>query len=200
VEGVHADDDPEESVMRKIFVFMMTSLDGYYAGPDDEIDWHNVDEEFNQFAAEQLDEVDTLLFGRVTYEGMASWWPTAMAKETDPIIAEKMNDIAKLVVSTTLDSADWANSRLIKGGVADELARLKQEPGKDIAIFGSSVLAASLLREGLLDEVRTIVSPVVLGSGKSFFGTLGERAGLELLKTRTFRSGNVLMYHRPVAR
>ncbi|GIH23237.1 hypothetical protein Aph01nite_15470 [Acrocarpospora phusangensis] len=183
--------------MRKIFVFMMTSLDGYYAGPNDEIDWHNVDDEFNVFAAEQLDEVDTLLFGRITYEGMASWWSTDMAKEEDPIITEKMNSISKIVVSTTLESADWNNSRLVKGDFA-EIARLKQEPGKDIAIFGSSVLAAGLLRAGLLDEVRTMVAPVVLGGGKSFLGSLGERAGLELLKTRTFACGNVLMYHRPV--
>ncbi|GII56688.1 hypothetical protein Pth03_50770 [Planotetraspora thailandica] len=185
--------------MRNIFVFMMTSLDGYYAGPGGEIDWHNLDEEFNQFSIEQLDEVDTLLFGRVTYEGMASWWPTPMAKEVHPVISEKMNGIAKIVVSTTLRSADWSNSRLITDGVADAIARLKREPGRDIAIFGSSVLAASLLKEGLLDEVRTMVNPVVLGGGRSFLETLGERAGLELQKTRTFRSGNVLMCHRPVA-
>ncbi|GAA1295987.1 hypothetical protein Psi02_12020 [Planotetraspora silvatica] len=186
--------------MRNIFLFMMTSLDGYYAGPNGEIDWHNVDEEFNQFAADQLAEVDTLLFGRVTYQGMASWWPTPMAKESDPVIAEKMNGIAKLVVSTTLDSADWANTRLLRDGMADEIARLKRRPGKDIAIFGSSELTVSLLRLGLVDELRIMVAPVVLGDGRSLFGTAENRIGMELLRTRSFRSGNVLLHYRPDGR
>jgi dihydrofolate reductase len=186
--------------MRNIFLFMMTSLDGYYAGPNGEIDWHNVDEEFNQFAADQLAEVDTLLFGRVTYQGMASWWPTPMAKESDPVIAERMNGIAKLVVSTTLDSADWANTRLIKDDVEGEVARLKRRPGKDIAIFGSSELTVSLLRSGLVDELRIMVAPVVLGGGRSLFATVEDRVGVELLKTRSFRSGNVLLHYRPDGR
>jgi dihydrofolate reductase len=110
-----------------------------------------------------------------------------------------LNGIAKLVVSTTLASADWANTRLIKDGVADEIARLKGQPGKDIAIFGSSELA-SLLPLGLVDELRIMVAPVVLGGGRSLFGTAEERVGMELLRTRSFRSGNVLLHYRPDGR
>jgi dihydrofolate reductase len=185
--------------MRKIFNFMMMTADGYYEGPDQEFDWPNVDDEFNEFAVEQLGEVDTLLFGRRTYETMAAYWPTPEAEQTDPMVAGRMNSIAKLVVSRTLDKVEWANSRLITGDVARELTRFKQLHGRDIVIFGSSDLTVNLLKMGLIDELRIIVNPVILGAGKSVFRTADERIGLEHLKTRTFKSGNVLIYYRPVA-
>src|SRR5215470_7634789 len=100
--------------MRKLKFFMMVSLDGYYQRPNGDIDWHMVDEEFNDFAIEQLNEVGTLVFGRVTYEGMASYWPTPDAIANDPAVAGMMNAIPKVVFSTTLDKADWNNTRLIK--------------------------------------------------------------------------------------
>ncbi|HJT59829.1 MAG TPA: dihydrofolate reductase family protein [Ktedonobacteraceae bacterium] len=184
--------------MRKVFLFMMISLDGYFEGPNQDISWHNVDEEFNDFAIQQLDELDMLLFGRVTYEGMASFWPTPFAKENDPIVAEKMNTTSKIVVSKTLAQADWQNTRLVKENVAAEIAQLKQQPGKDIAIFGSSDLAVSLLQAGLLDEVRVIINPVILGNGKPLFKGLDEPLKLKLLKTHQFQSGNVLLYYQPV--
>lgn len=184
--------------MRKVFVFMMVTLDGFFEGPDHEIDWHNVDEEFNEFAIEQLDELDTLLFGRVTYEVMASFWPTPFAIENDPIVAGKMNSIPKIVFSKTLDKAEWNNTRLVKEHVAEEISQLKQQPGRDLAIFGSSNLTASLLQMGLVDELRIMVNPVVLGNGNSLFKGIHDKANLKLLKTRTFRSGNVLLYYQPV--
>jgi dihydrofolate reductase len=186
--------------MRKIFAFIMTTLDGYYEGPNQEFDFWVVDEEFNGFAVEQLDEVDTLLFGRVTYEGMAAYWPSPAAEEDDPRIAARMNGLSKIVVSRTLDSADWANTRLIKDDVTDELTKLKQQPGKDIAILGSSDLTVSLLQMGLVDEVRIMVNPVVLGAGKSVFRSADERISLKLLKSRRCDSGNVLLYYQPAAR
>jgi dihydrofolate reductase len=186
--------------MRKIFAFIMTTLDGYYEGPNQEFDFWVVDEESNGFAVEQLDEVDTLLFGRVTYEGMAAYWPSPAAEEDDPRIAARMNGLSKIVVSRTLDSADWANTRLIKDDVTDELTKLKQQPGKDIAILGSSDLTVSLLQMGLVDEVRIMVNPVVLGAGKSVFRSADERISLKLLKSRRCDSGNVLLYYQPAAR
>ncbi len=183
--------------MRKVLLFMMVTLDGFFEGPEHEIDWHNVDEEFNDFAINQLDDLGMLLFGRVTYEMMASFWPTPFAIETDPIVAEKMNTIPKVVVSTSLAQADWQNTRLVKEHVAEEIAQLKQQPGKDIAIFGSSDLAVSLLQMGLLDELRIMVNPVVLGGGKLLFKGLDERLKLKLLKTQQFQSGNVLLYYQP---
>jgi dihydrofolate reductase len=186
--------------VRKILAFLVTTLDGYYEGPNQEFDWPVVDDEFNDFAIQQLDDIDTLLFGRVTYQGMAGYWPTPAAQEDDPKVAERMNSISKIVVSRTLDTAEWANTRLIKDHVVEELTRLKQQPGKDIAIFGSSALTVSLLRAGLVDELRIMVNPVVLGDGKSLFRTADERISLQLLKTRPFKSGNVLLYYQPAPR
>jgi dihydrofolate reductase len=158
-----------------------------------------VNEEFNDFAINQLNDIGMLLFGRVTYEVMASFWPTDFAREDDPIVAEKMNTMPKIVVSRTLEKANWQNTRLVKEHVAEEIAQLKQQPGKDIAVFGSSDLAVSLLEMGLLDELRIMVNPVVLGSGKSLFKGLHERLKLNLLRTQQFQSGNVLLYYEPVA-
>jgi dihydrofolate reductase len=183
--------------MRRVFLFIMVSLDGYYEGPNQDISWHHVDKEFNDFAIQQLDEVDMLLFGRVTYQMMASWWPTPSAIESDPIVAGKMNSLPKIVFSRTLAKAEWNNSRLIKDNIADRVAELKQQPGKDLAIFGSSDLAASLLQMGLIDELRIMVNPVVLGNGKPLFKGLNHRAELRLTRTRSFGSGNVLLYYEP---
>jgi dihydrofolate reductase len=184
--------------MRKVFLFMMITLDGFFEGPNHEIDWHNVDEEFNEFAIHQLDEVDALLFGRVTYQGMASYWPTQFAKENDPVVADKMNTVPKLVFSKTLDKAEWNNSRLVKEHIAEEVSKLKQQQGRDLAIFGSSNLAVSLLQMGLIDELRIMVNPVVLGNGKALFKGIDDKVSLKLLKTQTFRSGNVLLYYQPI--
>ena len=186
-----------ENLMRKIFLFMVVSLDGYYEGPNGDISWHNVDDEFNEFAIQQTSEVDTLLFGRKTYELMASYWPTEAALKDDPIVAGLMNSLPKIVISTTLDSADWDNSRLVKENVAEEISKLKQQPGKEIAIFGSSDLAVSLAQMGLVDEYRIMINPVILEEGKSLFKGAREKLGLKLVKTRTFKSGNVLLYYQP---
>jgi len=183
--------------MRQVFLFMMVTLDGFFEGPDHEIDWHNVDEEFNEFAIDQLNEVDALLFGRVTYQGMESYWPTQFAKENDPIIADKMNTIPKFVFSTTLDKVEWSNARLVKENIAGEVSQLKHEQGRDLAIFGSAKLAISLLQMGLLDELRIMVNPVVLGNGKPLFTGIHDKVKLKLIKIRTFRSGNVLVYYQP---
>jgi dihydrofolate reductase len=161
--------------MRKIIVFLVSTIDGYYEGPNGEFDWPVVDDEFNEFALDQLNGADTLLFGRVTYEMMAQYWPTPAAEADDPKIAEKMNSVAKVVVSSTLDRADWNNSRLISGDVAGEITRLKEQPGRNILIFGSSDLTVNLLR----------------------LRTADERIKLTLTDTRRFGSGNVLLSYRP---
>lgn len=175
----------------------MITLDGFFEGPNQDISWHNVDDEFNEFAIDQLKEVGTLLFGRVTYQGMASYWPTDFAKQDDPVVARLMNDLPKIVFSTTLNSAEWNNSRLVKENAAEEVSKLKGQPGKDIAIFGSSDLATSLAEAGLIDEYRIIVNPVFLGHGTPLLKGIKDRLNLKLLKARTFNSGNVLLYYVP---
>jgi dihydrofolate reductase len=115
--------------MRKITLFNMTTLDGFFADASGAIDWHVVDEEFLAFAIEQLEPVDTLLFGRKTYRLMADYWPTEAAIQSDPIIAAKMNRTPKIVFSRTLETVEWAHSRLVKDKAAEEVSALKQQPG-----------------------------------------------------------------------
>lgn len=184
--------------MRKIFVSEMVSLDGFFAGPGGEIDWHVVDEEFNEYANGMLSSVDTLLFGRVTYQLMADYWPTRSALTNEPIIARWMNELPKIVFSKTLEKAGWKNSRLVRDDIAEEVLKMKQRPGKDIVILGSGSIVSALTRLGLIDEYRIIVNPVVLGSGKPLFNGLEGRLQLKLLKAKAFKSGNVLLYYRPV--
>jgi len=183
--------------MRKIIFFMLISLDGYFEGIGRDISWHNVDEEFNEFAIEQLSAVGTLLFGRVTYEMMASYWPTPAAKTNDPVVAEKMNATPKLVFSKTLQKGEWQNTRLIKDNFVEETQKLKKQSGKDMIILGSSDLAVTFIEYGLIDEFRVMVNPVVLGDGKSLFNGIKGKFDLSLIKTRTFKNGNVLLYYEP---
>jgi dihydrofolate reductase len=182
--------------MRKLIFFMLTSLDGYYEGPGHAIDWHNLDAELHEFTIAQLDSVDTLLFGRVTYEVMAAYWPTAMALKNDPVTAAAMNSKAKLVFSRTLSNVTWQNTRLVKDNIVEEVTKLKAQPGRDL-IIGGSDLSVSLIAHGLIDEFRIMLNPVALGEGKSLFKGLPGRLIMELIKTRTFKSGNVLLYYHP---
>jgi dihydrofolate reductase len=183
--------------MRKVLFFMMVTLDGFFEGPNHTIDWHNVDEEFNMFANAQLDSVGTLLFGRVTYELMAAYWPSPSAAKNDPVTAEKMNQTPKIVFSRTLNKATWQNTRLIKENIVEEISKLKAEPGKDMIIFGSSDLSVTLIQHGLIDEIRIMVNPIVLGKGTTLFNGIRERLNLRLQKAQTFHSGNVLLYYQP---
>jgi dihydrofolate reductase len=183
--------------MRKLILSMMVSLDGFYEGPNHEIDWHVVDQEFNEYASDLLSSVDLLLFGRVTYELMAAYWPTPAAVTDDPIIAYKMNNSSKVVFSNTLGRAEWNNTRLVKGEAAQEVIKLKQQPGKDMVIFGSGRLVSSLALSRLIDEYRLFVNPIILGQGNPIFKGIHERQNVRLLSTRTFQSGNVLLCYQP---
>jgi dihydrofolate reductase len=180
-----------------VILFDMVSVDGFFEGPDHSIDWHNTDDEFNDFAAEQLDAAGGLLFGRVTYQLMAGYWPTPTAIEADPIIAGQMNGLAKYVFSGTLQDAPWANTTLVTGDAAAEVARLKQQPGRDLLLFGSADLAASLTAAGLINEYRLMVNPVVLGRGTPLFKAGRDPLALRLLSARPFGNGNVLLAYAP---
>lgn len=159
--------------------------------------WHNADEEFNEFAIRQLDETGTLLFGRVTYQLMAGYWPIPTAIENDPIVAGKMNSIEKVVFSRTLTKAEWKNTSIVRGNAAGEVSKLKEMQGRAIGVFGSANLSSALLEEGLVDELRIMVNPIVLGSGRPLFVGRQSPLRLQLVKSRTFGSGNVLLYYRP---
>jgi len=182
--------------MRTVFSFQMVSLDGFFEGPSRELDWHNVDEEFHKFAGHQLSTVDTLLFGRVTYQMLAAYWPAAA--ESDPMIAGRMNSLPKLVFSRTLRSVEWNNSRLMKENLVEEVSKLKNQPGKDIALLGSASLLTTLMDANLVDEHRIMIAPIVLGSGNPLFRELERRQGLKMLRSTAFKSGNVLLVYAPI--
>jgi dihydrofolate reductase len=171
----------------------MISLDGYFEGPSGQIDWHTVDEEFNDYAVDLLNNSDILLFGRKTYEVMVAWWPTTEALKNDPLVARKMNSLQKFVFSRTMKKADWQHTQLISENAAAEILKLKQERGEYMVIFGSPNLALTCIEHRLIDEYRVIVSPVFLGSGHTLFEGISDRTGMELKSTRTFTSGNVLL-------
>ena len=183
--------------MRTMASFIFISLDGFYEGPNGELDWPNVDAEFNDFAVRQLDEADTLGFGRATYEHMAAYWPTEQAMANDPAITSRMNDKEKLVFSTTLTDANWSGTTVVRGEAIEHVAELKAVPGKEVLVIGSAHLTANLALAGVLDELRIMIFPIVLGHGRSLFEDLKDRVPLTLLRVRQFDSGNILLTYRP---
>ncbi len=182
--------------MRRIFSFMMVSLDGYFEGLNHELNWHNVDREFNDFAVEQLKDVDILLFGWRTYELMANWWPTDLGEQADPMTAGLMNTLPKIVFSRQPRIVEWQNTRLMTENIAAEIRKLKNQPGKNIAIFGSSNLCVSFIEMGLIDEFRIMINPVILGEGHTLFNGVHKKLPLKLEKIRRFDSGNILLYYQ----
>jgi dihydrofolate reductase len=184
--------------MKKVIFQMSVSLDGYVEGPNHEIDWHLVDDEFNAYAVEMLNASDVLIMGRRTYELMAGYWPTAVGN--DPVVKEKMNNTPKLVFSRTLKKVEWQNSRLATRSIADEVARLKQVPGDGLIPVGGSELATCFLEQGLMDELRIILTPILLGAGKTVFDGIRKRYPLRLLSTKRFKSGNVVAIYEPTLR
>lgn len=164
--------------MRKLIVSNMMSLDGFFAGPRGELDWHVVDEDFFAYARGMLRSVDTILFGRLTYEVMVAYWPSAPRHE----IADKMNGLAKIVFSRTLKNAKWNNTRVASGGLVEEVIDLKQQAGKDMVILGRASVASRLLEAGLVDECRVIISPVLLGRGQPLFTGIEKRISLKPLE------------------
>jgi len=188
--------------MRKVILSNMVTLDGFFEGPNKELDWHIVDEEFNKYAIDLLSNVDALLFGRVTYQLMADYWPAAATNTStskdDLEIADKMNNLSKIVFSKTLQEVKWNNSRLVKDNIAEEISKMKQQPGKDMVIFGSGSVVSTFMQHGLIDEYRIIVNPVVLGNGKPLFKGINGKQNLKLLKTKVLGSGVVILYYEPV--
>jgi dihydrofolate reductase len=184
--------------MRKIIVFENVTLDGFMAGPNGEIDWAIRDDEVTQSSQEGQDSTDLFLFGRVTYEMMASFWPTSAGKSANPVFAEVLNNTPKIVFSTTLKKADWQKTEVMKELNKDELLKLKQLPGKNMMIFGSGTIVNQLTKLGLIDEYQLMVNPIVLGKGKPLFKDTPERINLKLVKTKPFNSGLVLLQYQPV--
>jgi dihydrofolate reductase len=185
--------------MRKLLVFNNVTLDGFIADVNGDMSWaHSQDPEWQAFIAENAKGESQMLFGRKTYDLMASFWPTPQAIQAMPGVAETMNKSPKVVFSRSLDKATWSNTTLVKGDPAAEVRRLKNEPGPGMVIFGSGTIVSLLAQEGLIDEFQIVVIPVVLGQGKSMFTGIKHKLPLKLIKTRIFGNGNVLLCYEPV--
>jgi dihydrofolate reductase len=190
----------KERDMRKLSVFNSVSLDGYFVDMKGDMSWaHNPDAEFDAFTDENAKAGGMLLFGRITDELMASYWPTPYAKEKYPIVAERMNSLPKVVFSRTLDKATWSNTKLVKDNMTAEIRKMKKEPGKDMAILGSGSVVSQTAQEGLIDVYQIVVVPVVLGKGRTMFDGVKEKMSLKLTKTQAFRNGNVFLCYEPKA-
>lgn len=179
--------------MRKIVAGEFLSLDGVMEAPNE---WHfpYFNDEMGQAVGGQMAEADTMLLGRRTYQEFAAAWPDRPSDEPG---ADFMNNTPKLVVSRTLDTVEWQNSSLIKGDVVEELTKLKRQPGKNIGISGSATLVRWLLRQGLLDELRLLVHPIVVGSGKRLFQDVDDRVPLKLVDSKTFSTGVLYLTYGP---
>lgn len=183
--------------MRKLIMWNLITLDGYFEGEKNwDLPWHEKlwGEELERFSLEQLESADALLFGRVTYEGMATYWQKAQGN-----IADYMNSLPKVVCSHTLQTAAWNNTTLVKNDVAGEVARLKQQGSGNIFVFGSADLSKTLLNEGLFDEYRLGVAPVIYGKGRLLFEGGSEPQELKLLESRPLSTGCVILRYQRAA-
>ena len=184
--------------MRKIIASMMVSLDGFFEGPDRELDWTVESPDFERYCRDMLDASDLMIFGRVSYEMMVRYWPAAEASartEDERAFARTMNTTPKLVLSRTLAEAAWSHARVIRD--PSELAAVKQQPGKDIMVFGGAGAIESLRGAGLIDEWRLIVQPLALGAGRPLFQGLGARLSLRLIGSQALDSGVVILRYVP---
>jgi len=185
--------------MRKLIVFNQVSLDGYFTDADGDMSWaHKQDAEWNAFVAENARSGGELLFGRITYELMKSYWPTTAVAKAAPVVAEQMNNLPKIVFSRTLDKASWNNTKLVGGDLAAEIRKMKNEPGEQMVIMGSGTIVSQLTAEGLIDEYQIVVNPIVLAKGRTMFEGIKRKLNLKRTKTRSFGNGNVLLCYEPI--
>jgi dihydrofolate reductase len=175
-------------------------MDGYFVDVKGDMSWaHTRDAEFGAFVQGNASGGGELVFGRITYELMASYWPTSMAMENDPVVAKGMNDLPKVVFSRTMGKASWNNTRLMKGEPAAEMRRMKKESGQDMVIMGSGSIISQLAEERVIDEYQMVVVPVVLGKGRTMFDGVKEKLGMKLVRSRVFGNGNVFLCYEPKA-
>lgn len=187
--------------MRKLIVFNHVSLDGYFTDANGDMRFAQnpiPDAEWDAFVSSNAGAGGTLVFGRVTYDLMVSFWPTSMAAQQMPDVAQRMNALPKVVFSRTMQEATWQNTKLVNSDITGEIKRMKHELGADMVIFGSGMIVAQLAQTGLIDEYQFVLDPVVLGKGRTLFDGLAEKLTLKLKSSRTFSNGNVLLCYEPI--
>ena len=185
--------------MRKLIVFNSVTLDGYFTDAKGDMSWAhgNQDKEWTDFVSGNAQGDSAMIFGRVTYQMMAGWWPSEQAKQAMPAVAEKMNQAPKVVFSKTLERATWNNTTLVKDDPVATVRKLKQEAGPALIIFGSGTIVAQLTAAGLVDEFQIVLVPIVLGKGRTMFDGIPTRPKLKLIRSRTFTNGNVFLCYQP---
>lgn len=188
--------------MRQLVLFMHVSLDGFVAGPNGEMDWIKVDEDMFDYAGRQTDQSDAALYGRITYEMMEDYWPTAAdspnASRHDKQHSEWYNKVTKIVVSKTMQGEHLPNTSIISNNIAEEIIKLKEAKGKDIVIFGSPSAAHLLMEENLIDDYWIFVNPILLGKGILLFNNIRHRTALNLVEHRVMSSGVVCLHYKIV--
>jgi dihydrofolate reductase len=186
--------------MRRLVVFQQLSLDGYFVDRNGDMTWakNDDDEEFNAFTSENARGGGVLLFGRVTYELMSNFWPTPQAHQSLPVVAERMNNLPKVVFSRTLEMASWNNTELVKGDLVTQIRQMKSEPGEGMAIMGSGSIVSQLAWERVIDEYQIVVNPIALGDGRTMFEGIKTPLSLKLTDSRIFGNGKVFLRYQPM--
>ena len=182
--------------MRRLMVFNSITLDGHFTGANGDLSWAHVqDPEWQAFTAENAKGEAEAIFGRVTYEMMASWWPTPQARQMAPDVAKAMNEMPKVVFSRSLRTADWQNTRVVNSDPADEIRRMKSQSGPQLLLMGSGTIVSQLTEAGLIDEYQIVVHPLVIGKGRSMFETVTKTVPLRRTAERTFKNGRVVLWY-----
>ena len=185
--------------MRNLIFFMHTSLDGFVAGLNGEMDWIKLDDDMFDFVATMTDNADTALYGRVTYQLMESYWPKAgeqpNATKHDIEHSRWYNKVSKVVLSKTINETGLSNTKVISDQLKDNINKIKKQEGKNILIFGSPTASHSLLSLGLIDEFWLFVNPILLGQGKPLFKDINENIKLKLAETKTFACGVIALHY-----
>jgi dihydrofolate reductase len=185
--------------MPTLSIFNFTTINGYFADPDGDTSWHSHGGEEATYSEESLAAGNMLLFGRVTYEMMKSFWPTPRAAQQFPAVAKGMNDAEKIVFSTTLKHGDWTNTRIVNDDPADEVRRLKATSSKNMTVLGSGTIVTQLAAQRLVDQYQIMIDPVALGAGRTIFEGMSQRLDLRLETSRVFTSGVVLLTYAPAS-
>jgi dihydrofolate reductase len=186
--------------MPKLIVYNAMSLDGYFTDAKGDMSWaHKQDPEWQAFVKENASGGGRLLFGRITYELMASFWSTPAAMQSNPVVAERLNALPKFVCSTTLQQVTWNNTTLLKGDLTTEVRKLKQQAGADIVVMGSGSVVAQLAEAGLIDQYQIVLNPLVVGQGRTLFEGVQRKLPMKLAKSRPFANGNVVLFYEPAA-
>ena len=184
--------------MSKLIVFNSVSVDGYFTDTKGDMSWaHQNDPEWQEFTNQNASGDGVLLFGRVTYDMMASFWPTPQASQQFPEVAQRMNSAQKVVASRTLDKPSWQNTRLIRNDLPSEVRKLKAGNNEGIVILGSGTIVSQLAQENLIDQYQFVVVPIVLGAGRTLFEGMKEKLRLARTGSRAFKNGNVLTTYEP---